>query len=61
MYSGVLHSTNEVVTVLSQSHFLLFPSFYPGEGFPGVFLEAFSVGTPIIALNHNYSSETFLK
>ena len=39
----------EVPRVLSEHDLLLFPSYYPGEGHPGVILEAFQCGLPVIA------------
>ena len=30
---------------------LLFPSYYPGEGYPGVVIEALQLGLPVIATN----------
>jgi len=40
---------NAVVPVLAAADALLLPSFYDGEGYPGVVLEAFAAGTPVIA------------
>ena len=28
---------------------MLFPTFYPGEGYPGIILEALNIGMPIIS------------
>ena len=47
-YRGVL-APEEVPRVLSEHDLLLFPSYYPGEGHPGVILEAFQCGLPVIA------------
>lgn len=46
-YKGVLQP-HEVVNTLSQYDVFLFPSFYPGEGHPGVLIEAMAAGLPII-------------
>ena len=42
-YGGVLEP-EDVPRVLSEHDLLLFPSYYPGEGYPGVILEAFQCG-----------------
>ena len=47
-YKGVL-SPAEVVTTLSQYDVLLLPSKHPGEGYPGIIIEAFSVGVVPVA------------
>ena len=47
-YGGVLEP-EDVPRVLSEHDLLLFPSYYPGEGYPGVILEAFQCGLPVIA------------
>ncbi|MEM5551708.1 glycosyltransferase [Pseudoalteromonas neustonica] len=49
-YKGVLDS-DEVQETMSQYHTLLFPTYYSGEGYPGVIIEGFSVGIPIITTN----------
>ncbi len=47
-YGGVLEPA-EVPRVLSEHDVLLFPSYYENEGYPGVILEAFQCGLPVIA------------
>ena len=47
-YGGVLEP-EDVPRVLSEHDLLLFPSYYSGEGHPGVILEAFQCGLPVIA------------
>ena len=47
-YCGVLEP-KDVPRVLSEHDLLLFPSYYPGEGYPGVIVEAFQCGVPVIA------------
>jgi glycosyltransferase involved in cell wall biosynthesis len=49
-YKGTL-IPSEVLSVLSQYDVLLLPSFHPGEGYPGVIIEAYSLGIPCIATN----------
>lgn len=46
-YKGVIRS-DDVLNVLSTYDALLLPSFWPGEGYPGVLFEAMAVGLPII-------------
>ena len=47
-YRGALTS-DEVQTKLAQYDVLLLPTFWQGEGYPGVIIEALSVGLPIVA------------
>ncbi len=47
-YLGALDS-NKVRETLMQYNFLLLPSFHAGEGYPGIIIEGFSVGIPVIA------------
>lgn len=48
-YCGVV-SPSEVQNVLAQGYCaLVLPTFYPGEGYPGVIVEAFAAGLPVIA------------
>jgi glycosyltransferase involved in cell wall biosynthesis len=39
----------KLAETLAQYDALLLPTFYPGEGYPGIVLEAFSAGMPVIA------------
>lgn len=43
--------------VLSRYHFMLFPTYWRGEGFPGVVIDAYIAGVPIIASDWNFNSE----
>jgi glycosyltransferase involved in cell wall biosynthesis len=59
-YKGYLKIlNNEIVAyeILSEYCAMVFPSYYPGEGFPGVFLDAFNVGMPVIASDWNMHTE----
>ena len=47
----------EVINKMREYDMLLFPTYYPGEGFPGVIVEAFMAGIPVLATDWNYNSE----
>ena len=47
-YGGVLKPA-DVPGALCEHDLLLFPSYYTGEGYPGVILEAFQCGVPVVA------------
>ena len=47
---GVLNP-NEVTTVLRNYDVLILPTFHEGEGYPGVIIEAYSQGLPVITTN----------
>ncbi len=49
-YKGALNS-NEVLKTLVDYDVFVLPTFWSGEGYPGVLIEAFSVGIPAIATN----------
>lgn len=55
-YKGTL-SPEEVQNRLCNYDVLLLPTFWKGEGYPGVIIEALSVGLPIIATNLKGISE----
>lgn len=43
--------------VLARYHFMLFPTYWHGEGFPGVVIDAYIAGVPIIASDWNFNEE----
>ncbi|MEE9361258.1 MAG: glycosyltransferase family 4 protein [Cellulophaga sp.] len=49
-YCGQL-PVNKVINTLMTYDALLLPTYYEGEGYPGVILEAYSVGIPVISTN----------
>jgi glycosyltransferase involved in cell wall biosynthesis len=51
-YLGTIKNEN-VYNLMSNNHCLILPSFYPGEGYPGVIIEAFMVGLPVIVNKWN--------
>ena len=56
-YLNILNNETEAYRILSEYTALVFPSYYPGEGFPGVFIDAFIAGLPIITTNWNMNEE----
>lgn len=55
-YKGILKSEN-VYDVLSNSDCLIFPSYYSGEGYSGILIEALLTNTPIIATDWKFNKE----
>lgn len=49
-YKGVVHPDSVIHTLLKYDA-LVFPTYYLGEGYPGVILEAYSAGIPVITTN----------
>jgi glycosyltransferase involved in cell wall biosynthesis len=47
-YRGEL-KPEEVPSVIAHSDLLLLPTYYSGEGYPGIILESLQCGTPVIA------------
>lgn len=57
-YGGFLNLNNlEGYKKLSSFNVMLFPTIWIGEGFPGVIIDAFISGLPVIASNWNLNSE----
>jgi glycosyltransferase involved in cell wall biosynthesis len=59
-YKGSLdfqNSPEDSYHVLSKYDCLLFPTYWVGEGFPGVLIDAFVVGLPVIASDWNMNRE----
>lgn len=57
-YSGSLDlSVNEGIDKLSSYDIMLFPTYWKGEGFPGVVIDAYIAGLPIIASDWSLNKE----
>ena len=54
---GPLTDQEQIPSVLARYHYMLFPSRYPGEVFPGVVLDSMAAGTPVLASDWHYNSE----
>lgn len=46
-YMGMVNS-DQVISTLAQYDALLLPTYHPGEGYPGVIIEAYAAGHPVI-------------
>ncbi|AUO13009.1 glycosyltransferase family 4 protein [Priestia megaterium] len=55
-YKGVLKPEN-ILNVLKSYEFMVFPTYYHGEGFPGALLDSLSSGVPVIASDWKYNGE----
>jgi len=49
-YGGLLEASQVIQTIANYDVFV-FPSYYPGEGHPGVLIEAMMAGLPIVTTN----------
>ncbi|MGI1804684.1 glycosyltransferase [Exiguobacterium sp. TDN 0502] len=59
-YSGILDFSKkslESYEKLSQYDIFLFPTFWGGEGFPGVIIDSFISGVPVLASDWNHNRE----
>lgn len=57
-YRGFLDLTDERnYDVLASYDVMLFPTYWHGEGFPGIMIDAFVAGLPVIASNHNLNAD----
>lgn len=54
-YKGVVNPQKSV-NILKKYDYLLFPTYYDGEGFAGTIVDAFSSGVPVIASDWKYNS-----
>ena len=58
-YRGVIPE-GKVPETLSRYHFMVFPTRFAEEVFPGVVLDSFSVGLPVLISDWNYNRELVL-
>jgi glycosyltransferase involved in cell wall biosynthesis len=54
---GPLTDQGQIPSVLARYHYMLFPSRYPGEVFPGVVLDSMAAGTPVLVSDWHYNGE----
>lgn len=59
-YKGILQP-NEIQLTLVHYDAMVFPTFYSGEGFPGIVLDAYMAGLPVIASDWRYNSEVIIE
>lgn len=55
-YKGII-SFEKTTEILKEYSFLLFPTYYKGEGFAGTIIDAMAAGVPIVASDWRYNSE----
>ena len=55
-YLGVL-APSEVVRTIRKYDLFAFPTFYHGEGFPGVLIDAMNAGVPVLASDWRFNCE----
>ncbi|MEL7834102.1 glycosyltransferase family 4 protein [Fodinibius sp. Rm-B-1B1-1] len=60
IYKGAIEPEN-VLQVLSEYDVLVLPTFWSGEGYPGIIIEAFGLGIPVIATDLMGIKEMFEK
>jgi len=57
-YKGVLTpNANRTYEILSDYDLMLFPTYHDGEGFPGVIIDSFIAGVPVMATKWRYNGE----
>lgn len=55
-YCGVV-DFNHSGSVLKNHFAMLFPTFYPSEGYPNAVVDAFAAGLPVVATRWNYNAD----
>ncbi|MBL4710603.1 MAG: glycosyltransferase, partial [Flavobacteriales bacterium] len=48
-FKGILNGEKEILSTMKKYDVLILPTYYEGEGYPGVIIEAYSIGLPVIA------------
>jgi glycosyltransferase involved in cell wall biosynthesis len=56
-YLDIMNKQKESYNLLSQYSCMLFPTYWKGEGFPGVIIDANIAGLPVIATDWNMNKE----
>ena len=56
-YLNIMDKQDESYFTLSEYSCLLFPTYWMGEGFPGVIIDAYIAGLPVIATDWNMNKE----
>jgi glycosyltransferase involved in cell wall biosynthesis len=56
-YLDIMNNQKESYETLSEYSCMLFPTFWQGEGFPGVIIDAYFAGLPVIATDWNMNKE----
>lgn len=56
-YLDIMNAPQEAYQTLSDYDCMLFPTFWQGEGFPGVIIDAYISGLPVIASDWNMNRE----
>lgn len=56
-YLDIMNAPQEAYQTLSAYDCMLFPTFWKGEGFPGVIIDAYISGLPVIASDWNMNRE----
>jgi glycosyltransferase involved in cell wall biosynthesis len=56
-YLDIMHNQQESYSALSKYLCMLFPTYWQGEGFPGVIIDAYVAGLPVIATDWNMNKE----
>jgi glycosyltransferase involved in cell wall biosynthesis len=60
-YQGFLDlKSNAGYNILSEYDVMLFPTFFAGEGFPGILIDAFIAGLPVVASNFHANPEVII-
>ncbi len=55
-YLDIMNNQQESYAALSEYSCMLFPTYWQGEGFPGVIIDAYVAGLPVIATDWNMNT-----
>lgn len=59
-YLDIMNNQQKSYATLSEYSCMLFPTYWQGEGFPGVIIDAYIAGLPVIATDWNMNKEVIL-